>query len=71
MSTSLLTVTRPCKPRSDHEEPDPEWEIGELELWGPPLPKAAAEDALDWLEAHGHDCCQVSYVTGEGFRVWE
>jgi hypothetical protein len=69
MSTGLLTPARLCIPRSELEVPDPEWENGDPDLWGPPLPKAAAEDALDWLEAHGHDHSRVSYVVGQGFRV--
>jgi hypothetical protein len=69
MRTGLLTPTRPGLPRSDPEEPDLEREIGKLDRWGPPLPKVAAEDALDWLEAHGHGRCRVSYVAGQGFRV--
>ena len=69
MSISLLTPARPGPPRSDLEEPDPEWENSELDRWGPPLPKAAAEDALDWLEAHGHGRCRVAYAAGQGFRV--
>jgi hypothetical protein len=69
MRTGLLTPTRPGLPRSDPEAHDPEWEVGEPDRWGPPLPKAAAEDALDWLEAHGHGRCWVSYAAGQGFRV--
>jgi hypothetical protein len=69
MRTGLLTPTRPGPSRSDPEAHDPEWEVGELDLWGRPLPKAAAEDALDWLEAHGHGHGRVSYVAGQGFRV--
>jgi hypothetical protein len=69
MSTGLLLPARLCIPRSDLEEPDPEEEKREPDRWGPPLPKASAEDALDWLEAHGPGPCRVSYVAGQGFRV--
>jgi len=35
------------------------------------LTKPEAEAVLDWLEAHGHCDCQVSYVDGECFTVTE
>jgi hypothetical protein len=35
------------------------------------LTKAAAEEVLDWLQAHGRQGCQVSYVAGEGFTITE
>jgi hypothetical protein len=33
------------------------------------LSKTAAEDYLDWLEAHGQGDCDVTYVAGEGFTI--
>jgi hypothetical protein len=39
--------------------------------WATGLTKRGAEAVLDWLEAHGHSDCRVSYVAGEGFTVTE
>jgi hypothetical protein len=33
------------------------------------LSKTAAEDLLDWLEAHGQGDCDVTYVASEGFTI--
>jgi hypothetical protein len=38
-------------------------------VWATGLTKTGAEALLDWLEAHGHNHCQVCYVAGEGFTV--
>jgi hypothetical protein len=34
------------------------------------LTKTEAEELLDWLENHGIQGCQVSYVEEKGFTVW-
>ena len=39
--------------------------------WATGLTKSRAEALLDWLEAHGHSGCQVTYVAAEGFTVTE
>jgi hypothetical protein len=69
MSTYLLAPTSPRELRSDQEELDRQGEMCGPDLWERGLTKAAAEDALDWLEAHGHGGCQVSDVAGKGFLV--
>jgi hypothetical protein len=40
-------------------------------IWAAGLTKIDAEDLLDWLDSHGNNRCQVSYVAGEGFVVTE
>jgi hypothetical protein len=69
MSPLLLAPTGPPERWSDPEGREQHREAGGQDRWAPGLTKAAAEDALDWLEAHGHRRCQVSYVAGEGFRI--
>jgi hypothetical protein len=32
------------------------------------LPKAVAEDVVDWFQAHGHPC-EISYQGAEGFDI--
>jgi hypothetical protein len=72
MSTQLLA---PPSPRMSSLAPDflcqaeePHRQRG---MWATGLTKTGAEAVLDWLEAHGHGACQVSYVDGEGFTVTE
>jgi hypothetical protein len=72
MSTELLVRFSPgnsrlkANTRCDPEKPD-----RKRQPWATCLTKTGAETVLDWLEAHGHSDCRVSYVAGEGFTVSE
>ena len=72
MSTQLLAPANPSKapliPDSRCHAEEPHRQKG---IWASGLTKTGAESFLDWLEAHGHCDCQVSYVANEGFTVTE
>ncbi len=72
MNTQLVASTRP---RGTPLPPDSWCNLAEgdrgTRVWGTALTKTAAEELLDWLEAHGHDSCPVSCVAGGAFRVLE
>jgi hypothetical protein len=72
MSTQVLT---PTSRRVSSFKADSRCQAEELprqkRLWATGLTKARAEATLDWLEAHGHGGCRLSYVEGEGFTVAE
>jgi hypothetical protein len=65
----------PASPRKSPWMPDSrcpsEEPHGPRALWATGLTPTGAEALLDWLEAHGHSDCQVSYIAGEGFTVTE
>jgi hypothetical protein len=72
MSTQL---SAPARPKISPVMPDPRCHAEEpprqRRLWATGLTKTRAEAVLDWLEAHDHGNCQVSYVDGKGFTITE
>jgi hypothetical protein len=72
MSTQLLAPSGPSMSPLMQDSPSHAKEPHRQRvMWATGLTKTEAEAVLDWLEAHGHGDCQVSYVDGEGFTVTE